>query len=258
MKSFGLTSLGGTEQAARIMMKKMQTYGLACTGHVWKENLQDMGWLAPKDELCKPENAFWAIMGPPEAFTHADTRYGLSLLALCLQARKGKGFPIVILQTAGDLMSAQMLPTPLQHAIVFSATDAATPAKLVAKAHLQVPDLKSEYYLDMVGNPQFGQWFEVHPAEGEWPGIIFGVDEGEIKFQAVGPAGGLPKTSTLNYPMQGLHIEFIGKRYTAWSVRNGITVDRSYFVKVEGAPAAILFGAFSEESEAQMYHIELK
>jgi len=258
MKTFGLTSLGVAEQDVRVMMTKMQTYGLACTGYMWKDDLQNMAWLEAKEELCLPQTAFWAIMGTAEAFSNPVTRYGLSLLALSLQAKKGTGFPVVILQTAGDLISAQMLPTPLQGAIVLPAADAATPAKLVAKAHLQVPDRKCDYYLDMVGNPQFGQWFEVHPTEGEWPGIIFGLDEGEIKFQAVGPAGALPKASTLNYPMQGLHIDFTGKRYTAWSVRNGIAVDRSYFVKVEGAPAAILFGAFSEESETQMYHVKLK
>jgi hypothetical protein len=40
---------------------------------------------------------------------------------------------------------------------------------------------------------------------------------GRDKFQAVGPSGQLPTTSTLNYPMQG-QMEFKGLNFTAWAV----------------------------------------
>jgi len=88
--------------------------------------------------------------------------------------------------------------------------------------------------------------------------LIFGVNEGEIKFQAVGPSGQLPKNSTLNYPMQGLQIEFDGRTYSAWAVRNEITGESSYYVKVDGFPKSIIFGAFSEQNETEMYRIDLK
>ena len=258
MKAVWLTSLGVPDHDVRLWIQKMQTYGLDCTGHQWKDDNQGMAWLGSKEELCRPQTAFWAVMGATEALFNPDTRYGLSMLALCLQAKRGPGFPIVILQTDRDVISAEKLPTPLQHAIVLPAADKATPAKLVAKAHAKAPELQGAYHLDMVGNPQFGQWFEVRPTAGVWPGAIFAVDEGEIKFQAVGPSGGLPKTSTLNYPMQGLRIDFNDKHYTAWAVRNDITTEHSYYVKVAGTPAGLLFGAFSEESETQMYHVQLK
>jgi hypothetical protein len=50
-----------------------------------------------------------------------------------------------------------------------------------------------------VGNEQLGQWLEVRPTGDAWPGVTFGVDEGEILFQAVGPSGQLPKTSVLKH-----------------------------------------------------------
>ena len=259
MKSVWLTSLGVAEQDVRSLMQKLQTYGLACSGHQWKDDNKSMAWMGPKEEMCQPKTAFWALMGPAKAFLNEQTRYGLSLLALCVQADKGQGFPIVLLQTDRDPISVAELPTAFQRAIVLPAADAATPAKLVAKAHAKVPELTNAYHLNMVGNPRVGQWFEVRPTADVWSGVIFAVDEeGEIKFQAVGPAGELPKTSTLNYPMQGLQLDMNAKRYVAWAVRNDITVENSYYVKVEGTPGAFLFGAFSEDLEMEMYHVRLK
>lgn len=258
MTAVWLSAVSVPDEAAKSVMQKLQTYGLACTGHQWKDDLQNMAWLGAKDELCDTKTTFWAIMGTRQALETPETRYGLSLLALCVQAVRGTGFPIVVLQSGGEPISAGDLPTPFQRAVVLPALDAGTPAKLVAKAYAKAPALQNAYHLDMVGNPQFGQWFEVRPTGDRWPGIIFGIDEGEIKFQAVGPSGELPKTSTLNYPMQGLQIEVGGKQYTAWAVRNDITVEESYFVKIEGVPGTLLFGAFSEDSEAEMYSVRLK
>lgn len=258
MKTVWLSAVAVEDQAVQTLMQKLQTYGVASSGHRWQDDLQAMAWLGPKDELCDPQCAFWAIMGSREALQKPETRYGLSLLALYVQARRGLGFPMVILQTEGEPLSADGLPTPLQRALILPAADAGTPAKLVARLHAKAPDLPAAYHFDMVGNPHFGQWFEIRPSRESWPGVIFGVDEGEIAFQAVGPKGELPTTSTLNFPMQGLKIEIGGKEYTAWAVRNEVGGDTSYYVKVTGAPGKLLFGAFSEESEAEMYRIDLK
>lgn len=258
MKSIWLSALSVPEQEVRALMGKLKTYGLNPSGHQWNDDLGAMAWMGPKDELCKAQCAFWAIMGGRAAWQKPETRYGLSMLALCVQAKRGIGFPIVLLQSGSDPLSAADLPTPLQRAVVLPAADAGTPAKLVAKAHVQAPDLPASYHLDMVGNPQFGQWFEVRPVREPWPGIIFGVDEGDIKFQAVGPAGQLPTTSTLEYPMQGIKMEYNQRPFTAWALRNTLSPEISYYVKVEGAPATLLFGAFSEAGEAEMFLVSLK
>lgn len=258
MKSIWLSALAVDEQDIQKLMQKLKTYGLAGSGHIWKDDNQGLAWAGPLDDLKSPQCAFWAIMGSKAAFEKAETRYGLSLLALCVQAERGPGFPIVILQTDADPLTAADLPTPLQRAVVLPADNAGTPAKLVAKVHAKAPDLPAAYTLRLAGNPQFGQWLELRPTRDAWPGVIFGVDEGEIKFQAVGPAGELPKTSTLNFAMQGLKIDFHEREFTAWALQNEIDVATSYYVKIEGFPSSLLFGAFSEDSDPELYHIRLK
>jgi hypothetical protein len=258
MSSIWLSALETSEQDAKIFLQKVQTYGLAFSGHQWNDDNQSMAWMGAMEELEAPRCALWAILGTGQAFLKPAIRYGLSLLALCVEARRGAGFPIIILQTDSAALSAGDLPTPLQRAVILPAFHAGTPAKLVARIHSKTTDPITAYHLRMVGNQHFGQWFEVRPTRDEWKGMIFGVDEGEIKFQAVGPSGDLPRTSTLNYPMQGLQIEFDGRTYSAWAVRNEITSESSYYVKVDGFPKSIIFGAFSEQDETEMYRIELK
>jgi hypothetical protein len=258
MKSVWISSLAVPEQDVRAQMQKLKTYGLEASGHQWSEDNQAMAWLGPKVQLCDANCALWVLMGSREAMLKHELRYGLSLLALCVQARRGPAFPIVILQTDTAPLDVDELPTPLQRAVILSAVAASTPAKLVAKAHAKAPDLQAAYYFDMVGDPQRGQWFEVHPTQGTWPGIIFGINEGQIKFQAVGPAGNLPATSTLNYPMQGIKLAMGETEFTAWGTRNEVNPDMAYFIKVEGFPKTLLFGAFSEENEAEMYMIKLQ
>jgi len=258
MKSIWLSALAVVEQDVQKLMQKLQTYGLPGSGHIWSDDNQGLAWAKPMEELSNPQCAFWAVMGGREALLKPETRYGLSLLALCVQAKRGLAFPIIILQTDTPLLSADELPTPLQRAVILSANDGGTPAKLVAKVHAKVPELESAYTFHLPGNPQFGQWFEIRPTRDAWPGVIFGVDDGEIKFQAVGPAGELPKTSTLNYAMQGLKINFQEREFIAWALQNEVGADISYYVKVEGFPNSLLFGPFSEESEPELYHIKLK
>jgi len=258
MKSVWLSVLDVPEQTVQAMMANLKRYGLECSGHQWTDDAKNMAWMGPKASLVEPRTAFWAIMGSKDALLKPETRYGLSLLALCVQAQRGKGFPMVVLQTDDPLLTVEELPTALQRSIILPAADTGTPAKLVAKAHARPPALPEPYRLDMVGDPQLGQWFEVHPTHGSWQGIIFGIDEGEIRFQAVGPTGALPKTSTLNYPMQGLKIEFKQTDFVAWAVRNELSIEMSYFVKIDGFPSTFLFGAFSDASETEMYHIRLK
>ena len=112
--------------------------------------------------------------------------------------------------------------------------------------------------MDLHGNEQIGQWFEIRPTQSTWKGIIFGVSDGEIKFQAVGPAGSLPAKTELNYPMQGLRLEMSGKEYTAWAVQNELLPEISYYVKVDGFPESILFGQYSSEEETDVCTVRFK
>jgi len=257
MKSIWLSALKKDETAVQKVMAQFKNYGLELQGHFWQNDNPKMGWLAPRDELLKADVAMWAVLASRAELEDSDLRYGLSLLALTVQAQKGMGFPIVILQTEGDSITAPELPDPLQRALVMPAGNAATPAKLVAKVHAKPPSLPAAYRLDMVGNEQLGQWLQVYPTVDTWPGIIFGVDAGEIVFQAVGPPGKLPQKTTLNYPMQGIKLEMGGVEFSAWATRNEISGDNAYFIKISGAPNTIVFGPYSEEGEAEMYTLRL-
>lgn len=258
MKSLWLTSLAKDEETIQKMVAKFQKYGLQLQGHFWNNDNDKLAWLGAKEELISDQIGVWAILGSREELAQDDLRYGLSMLALTVQARKGVGFPMVILQSAGDPISCKELPTPLKRAIVLPVENPGTPAKLVAKVHAKAPDVPAAYYLDMVGNEQLGQWLEVRPTGDAWPGVIFGVDGGEIVFQAVGAPGRLPKKTTLNYAMQGLKLEMGGTEFTAWAAQNEVSVNSSYYVKVKGCPKTLLFGPYAENAEAELYSVHLQ
>jgi hypothetical protein len=257
MKTIWLSALNKDEAAVQKVMGQFKAYGIELQGHFWQNDNAKMGWLASKDELLKADIAMWAILGSRQELENSDLRYGLSLLALTVQAQKGNGFPIVILQTEGDPITAAELPDPLRRVLVQPAGNAATPAKLVAKLHAKPPSLPCAYHLDMVGNEQLGQWLQVYPSADSWPGIIFGVDAGEILFQAVGPPGKLPQKATLNFAMQGLKLEMGGTEFTAWATRNEVSGENAYFVKISGSPKILIFGPYSEEGATEMYTLRL-
>ncbi len=259
MKSLWITSLAKDEAAIQKLTARFKTYGIQMEGHFWQNDNAKLAWLGARDEITGDRIAVWAILGTREELLQDDLRYGLSLLSLSVQARRGVGFPMVILQTDGDPLSTDDLPTPLRRVIVLPAADPGTPAKLVAKLHAKAPKLPAPYYLDMVGNEQLGQWLEVRPTgEEAWPGVIFGVEEGEIVFQAVGPPGRLPKTTVLNYAMQGLQLELGATSFTAWAARNEVSTDYAYFVKIKGCPRTLLFGPYVEDEAAELYIVHLQ
>lgn len=258
MKSIWLSAMKKDETAVQKIMAQFKTYGLEAQGHFWENDNAKLAWLGARESLLSLRNGMWVILGGREELENGDLRYGLSMTALSLQSRQGAGYPIVILQSAGERISSEELPTPLSNAVVLDANDPGTPAKLVAKVHAKAMDLPAAYYVDMVGNEQLGQWLEVRPAGTSWPGVIFGVDEGEIVFQALGPAGQLPKKTTLNYAMQGLKLEMGGTEFVAWAARNEVSGDNAYFVKINGTPKTLVFGPYVEDAEAELYIVRLQ
>jgi hypothetical protein len=258
MKKLWLSSLDGSKEGVQKFMKLMKPLGLEVNGHFWENDLGKMAWSGPRKSLLEKDMALWAIIGSDEDFSKPDVRYGLSLLAFSVQGIKGQGFPIVVLQTKGDSLNPETLPTPLKGATVLSASQATLGAKLVAMVHKTVASLKTDYHIDIYGNPEIGQWFEVGSSESGWNGAMFGISEGEILFHAVGPRGRLPSETVLNYPMKGLKLDLGETAYEAWAVQNPIDIGSSYFVKVEGHPDSIIFGPYTTEDEAEVYVIRLK
>ncbi|NIQ39939.1 MAG: hypothetical protein GTN81_15340 [Proteobacteria bacterium] len=258
MKTIWVTSLGASQDPVKQLMSQMKTYGLEVQGHFWRDDLAKMAWMAARESLVDAKVSMWGILGSHDELRAPDTLYGLSLLAITLQARRGLHFPVMILQTQGEPISAEQVGTPLKGADVLSASGSGLGAKLAARVHKPSKPISADYHLDILGNEQIGQWFEVRPAHGSWPGVMFGVAGAEIAFHGVGPAGSLPSKTVLNYPMQGLKLEMGEKEYLAWATQNELNTETSYFVKVEGYPESIVFGPYSAQEAADVFAIKLK
>ncbi|MBW1902490.1 MAG: hypothetical protein JRJ20_12760 [Deltaproteobacteria bacterium] len=259
MKKIWLSSLVPSEDVVKEVMSQLKTYGLEAHGHFWEDDLDKVAWIKPRGELLDQKTALWGILGSEEDFQNPSFRYGLSLLAVTVQAARGPGFPIVLLQIDGALISPDTLTTPLKGVDVLSVTGAAYGPKLVAKVHQTAgEEAPADYRLDLIGNEHLGQWFEVGPRDGEWSGGMFAVAGAEIVFQGVGPKSSLPEKSVLNYPIEGMKLNLGEKEFTAWAVQNQLDPETSYFVKVKGFPESILFGPYSSEEDAEVSVVKLK
>lgn len=258
MKTLWLTSLVDSEEKVKNLIAQLRPYGLEARGHFWEDEIAKMAWAKPREELTKPEISLWLILASGENLKSPSIRYGLSLLALTVQAVKGISFPILILIAEGEVPPAETLPTPLRGCDLLSMADPGMAAKLVVKVNAPAKEIAPEYRLDTYGNPHIGQWIEVGPSNRSWPGAMFGVSGAEIAFHAVGPKGTLPATSSLRYPLKGMKLNLGEKEYSAWAAQNEMDANTSYFVKIEGFPESILFGPYSTEEEAYVFILQLK
>jgi hypothetical protein len=255
MKKIWMTSLVRDQGQVGSVLKLAETYGLAADGHFWTDDLAHMAWLGPEDALTAPETALWVILGSKKEVDVPSVRYGLALLALRVQGRKGNGFPVLWLTTDEGLTSGD-LPTPLQGAEVLPAGEASLGAKLTARANVPPKPVPADYRLAVHANPGFGVWFEVGPGQGAtWTGALLGVDQGAVDAHGVGPAGAIPQKAVLEYPVQGLKLSLGEREYTAWAVQNGLDHGQSYYARVQEVPGGLLFGPYSQEDEADVHVI---
>lgn len=258
-KKIWLSAIGCGKESVQAVMAKLQGYGLAVDGHFFEDDLEKMAWTAPRQQLLDSDVALWLVLGSAASLTQPSVRYGLAMLALMVQAERGSDFPLIILQTEGEAVPSESLPTPFADARIVRLADDSYAAKVVAAAHTVSSQVcRPPYRLDVYGIANIGQWFEVGPRDSDWQGAIFGVDTGEITLHAVGRAGQLPEKSVLNYPQQGLEVTLGDCRFTAWAVQNGLDPNSSYYLKVEGTPEKIMFCPYSSEEETEAYIITLQ
>ncbi len=245
MKKIWITALEAPEQSGaqvQALMALVRSYGLEGGGHFWQDDLPKAAWLGALESLAERETALWIIAASKKSLESASVRYGLGLLSLTVQAKRGYGFPIFVLDTDEGLDAAS-LPAPLRGAELFPIGFSSLGAKLAARANMPMKPLNPGYRLDLHASEHFGLWFEVGPDTGEtWNGALLGVAGGAIDFHGVGPAGALPHKAVLEYPMQGLTLESGGKEYTAWGVQNHLDSDTSYYVRVRDIPESMVFG----------------
>ncbi len=258
-KSIWITALDNDEAKAKQLFDTAHKYGLDTGGHFWIDDLKNMAWAGATPELLKPEAALWIIGGPVELLRSRSHRFGLSMLAIMAQTRKGHGFPILIVPYDGDITTDE-LPTPLKDAEVVKM--AMLGAKVAAKANIPMKKVAPEYRLGIYPLPGLGLWFEAGPAPGgSWSGAMFGIspsnEDNVIDAHGAGPAGKLPERAVLEYPMQGLTLQAGEAEYGAWGVKNTFTGNESYYVRVKGTPDSLLFGELPEGDDADVFVVSL-
>jgi hypothetical protein len=257
MKKIWITSLVRDEKLVGGIMSTARKYGLDANGHFWVDDLKNMAWQAPSESILDPDVGLWVILGTDKEMLVQSIRYGLSLLTVAVQAKKGYGFHILWGCTDG-LLKSEALPTPLRSAEVVSADDSTLGAKLVARANTPAPRVDPEYRLDVHANPGFGVWVEIGPGKGqEWNGGLSGVHEGSIDAHGVGEAGKLPQKSTLEYPMKGLKLSLGEREFVAWAVQNKLDENTSYYARIRDVPKAMLLGPLAQGDEAEAHVLEL-
>jgi hypothetical protein len=257
MKKVWITALERDEARVSLMMKIVKQYGLDGNGHFWVDDLKNMAWLSPRDELLDASNAMWIILTSGEELSKEPVRFGLSLLALSIQAKRGNGFPIALVETKGRI-DVEMLPTPLQGSNALSMNDPSIGAKLIAQANLPAAGEKPVYRFDIHAHPALGLWFEVGPSQGHiWSGALFGVQGGEIDSHGIGASGSLPEKAVLEYPVKGLKLQLGEKEFTAWAVQNVLNDDSSYFVRVQKTPQSLVFGSYVQEDDIEVNVLKL-
>lgn len=256
MKKIWITSLVRDEKLVGGLMATARKYGLDANGHFWLDDLKNMAWQGPSENLLDANTGVWMILGSEKEMLIPSVRYGLALLTLSLQSKKGYGFPILWGSTDGSL-KGEALPTPLRGAEIVPAADASLGAKLVARAHMTAPKVETEYRLDVHANPGYGVWMEVGPRKGDaWTGSLLGVHQGEIDAHGVGEAGKLPVKCVLEFPMKGLKVKLGQNEYNAWAVQNVLDDKSSYYVRVKEVPKGMLFGPLTQGEEGEAHVIE--
>ncbi len=96
------------------------------------------------------------------------------------------------------------------------------------------------------------------PATGaQWSGALFGQNQAEIKAHGVGTRGRIPEKCVLEYPIKGVKLEAGEDTYTAWGIKNMLTEQDSYYIKVEGTVRSILFGELPEGDQADLHILKI-
>ena len=260
-KKVWLTWMPGGEGAPgpQETVATLGKYGLEVAGAPWVDDLEKVAWAELGGGLMDADGPdIWLIAGRRADLEATRNRYGLSLTAAMANGARGAALQGICLglDFAPD---AAALPTPLAGFRCLDGAGGAWGAKLVAAAHgAATAAPAADYRFNVIAHSIIGQWLEVGPQGGDWKGAMLGVtEEGEITHHAVGPAGQLPEKAVLEYPTQGIEAELGGAKFTAWAVQNRLGPDESYYVKIEGCPARLLFGGHPGTDQAEVTVLDL-
>jgi len=256
MKTVWISALSKNQPRVAAVSEHLKRYGLQAKGHFWTDEPDKLAWRTALASMLEARADLWLILADNTEMAKTSVRYGLSLLSTALQASRGPGFPIMILWDAPPSVA---LPPILQAATALEEAAPSWAAKIVAKANIAGKAPVLDYRFEVGGDERLGQWFEIGPRTGNWDGVVFGVTgaDVEINFQAVGPQGGLPEKTVIEFAQQGLTLQVGEREFSAWAVRNNVDSANSYYARVKGRPEAILFMPYADESECEATVLQL-
>jgi hypothetical protein len=255
-KKILLTLLEPNEGLARLLGTEIQRMGIDVQAHCREWGIDAVGALIA--ELSRQEYQAWCIAGEQKNFADPALMRELSLTALGAQAAHGNAFPIILAPNGGMV---ENLPAPLQGA---SQAVRAVGAKVAAQLAMPHKAAPQEYRLNVHCPMGLGLWLEIGTVQHPWQGAFLGTAGSNAQGKAIVPlahgvglAGRIPERSTLNFPLQDMKIAAGGQEFTAWGVKNPLTVDLSYFIKLSAIPDAVLFGEFPENDAPEVFVLGL-
>jgi hypothetical protein len=274
MKTVWITALTKDKDRVGMAATTLKRYGMQSQGHFWLDEPDKATARVVLDAMLAAKADAWIVLADATSLAGHGVRYGLSLLAASLAAERGAAMPTVCLWPAGtpeDVMSTAHLPALLHTAAGFIENGPTWAVKLVAAlakpAAPQRPASLGDYRLTLWGDENIGQWLEIGPTSKPLAGFAFGMPsaataDGEaapaIVFQAVGPRGGLPQKTVLEYAQQGFKMQIGDREYTSWAVRNTITPDQSYFVRITGCPESLVCMPYPDADDVEATVIPMR
>ncbi len=255
MKKIWITALDKDKQPVEQLLSTARKYGLSADGHFFEDQLEKMAWAGASEKLSDPGISLWIIAGSAASLTKS-VRYGLTLTLLAAQ-RSRPDLSTLWIDTAGGLEQTD-LPGVFADTQLLPISHTSLGAKLAAMANMPAKNEKSLFRLCVHANPGIGVWFEIGPGNGmQWSGVVLGTSGGEIKCHGVGDRGKLPEKCVLEYPLKGMEIEAGDERYISWGIKNVLSHEDSYYVKVDGTVQSLIFGELPSGSEADLHVLNI-
>lgn len=262
-KSVVLTLLEPNEGLMRLLGEELSKVGLNVRGHFLEGGTDAAGALIA--ELAREDQCdAWLIAGENRRLNDPVTRRELSLILLGAQAERNQPLRVFIspgsqgmLPFTGPLTDGEVLTGPVG-------------ARMVAAIHKKVaPPPPTPYRLHVRCLTGLGLWIEIGPKgachEEPWQGAFLACCGSDAKgahivpvAHGVGLAERIPERSTLEYPVQGMKIDYNTASWEGWGVANKLTPDRSYFVKLTDVPAGLMLGPFPSEDDPELFVFSLE
>lgn len=234
-----LVAVGEVDELAQLTARQLTAYGVVVKGQRWPDK-QPQAWMASAQEAAGDGARLVVVVATPESYRDPALRRQLALFRLFLQTLTRttiNGFVVLKGGTESSDIRSDLPGT----AVLGDWESVGTEnwiARAVARLHApRRPKWPAD--LGLFAQEKLGVWLSVKPEPGQIiHGCMVGVSENQsdISFHAVGSAGQLPERSVNEYEMKGISFESAGHSFKAWALKNTLSANDAYFVRLEGEP----------------------